>query len=397
MMKMKLTFIALMLALMGCGNQNTGNTQNNPTTPTAPAKEYTLDEDIGMMLLVGFRGQELDHNKNIDIISALRDYHVGSVILFDYDVPTGTRGRNIKDAEQLKRLCRQLRSFATADNLLIGIDQEGGYVSRLSTRYGFPHIPSAQKCATMGYDTVRHYADLTGQMLEEIGINLDFAPVADVNVNPACPVIGKIERSFSGDPEVVRQCCLIWSEELANHHVVSCWKHFPGHGSAKGDTHLGLVDVSETWQRSELEPYRMDEENNYAPPLDNPDAEYLFEHKIPGMVMTAHVINRKLDPTGLPASLSPTITSYLRDTLGFNGVIVTDDLAMGAIVSQYSFEKAVRMAVMAGADLLCLSNNGGTYDVNMVPRAVKVIKEMIEKGEVSEERIRQSANRVRQL
>ena len=113
--------------------------------------------------------------------------------------------------------------------------------------------------------------------------------------------------------------------------------------------------------------------------------------------MTAHVVNRRLDPSGLPASLSQKITSYLRDTLGYDGVIVTDDLAMGAIVSQYSFETAVRMAVMAGADLLCLSNNGGTYDENMVPRAVKVIKEMVEKGEVSEERIRQSAARVRLL
>lgn len=153
-------------------------------------------------------------------------------------------------------------------------------------------------------------------------------------------------------------------------------KHFPGHGSSKGDTHKGLVDVTDTWQRCELEPYR-----------NLPSANI--------MVMTAHVINRKLDPSGLPASLSPMITSYLRDTLDFQGVIVTDDLAMGAIVQQYSFEKAIRMAVLAGADLLCLSNNGSSYDVNMVPRAVKVIKQMVEDGTVSAERIAQSATRVR--
>ena len=382
---MKLTVIALVLALMGCRNQNTQSTQI-----TEPKPEYTLEENIGMMLLVGFRGTELDYNKNIEIISALRDYHVGSVILFDYDVPTGTRGRNIKDAEQLRMLCKQLRSFATVDNLLIGIDQEGGYVSRLSTKYGFPKIPSAQKCATKGEDTVRLYADLTGQMLQEIGINLDFAPVADVNVNPRCPVIGGIERSFSGDPAVVRRCCLIWANELLNHNVISCFKHFPGHGSATGDTHKGLVDVTDTWQRCELEPYRMTKENSYYTHGDP-----VLEYTIPGMVMTAHVVNRKLDPSGLPASLSPKITSYLRDTLGYDGIIVTDDLAMGAIVQQYSFEKAVRMAVLAGADLLCLSNNGGTYDVNMVPRAVKVIKQMVADGEVTEERIRQSADRVR--
>ena len=359
-----------MLTLLGCGSKKSTDTP----VLSEPEPEYTLEENIGMMLLVGFRGTEVDSTRNPEIVGALRDYHVGSVILFDYDVPTGTRGRNIKDAEQLKRLCRQLRAF-NAD-LLIGIDQEGGYVSRLSTRYGFPAIPSAQKCAAKGDDTVRYYADLTGKMLEEIGINLDFAPVADVNVNPRCPVIGGIERSFSSDPAVVRRCCLIWSEELLGHNVVSCFKHFPGHGSATGDTHKGLVDVTDTWQRCELEPYR-----------DLPSANM--------MVMTAHVVNRKLDPTGLPASLSPKITSYLRDTLGFQGVVVTDDLAMGAIVQQYSFEKAIRMAVLAGADLLCLSNNGGTYDPNMVPRVVKVIKQMVADGEITEERIRQSAERVR--
>lgn len=383
---MKTILIAFtLLTLLGCGSKKSTDTP----VLSEPEPEYTLEENIGMMLLVGFRGTELDYNKNIEIISALRDYHVGSVILFDYDVPTGTRGRNIKDAEQLKRLCQQLRSFNS--DLLIGIDQEGGYVSRLATRYGFPAIPSAQKCAAKGDDTVRYYADLTGKMLEEIGINLDFAPVADVNVNPRCPVIGGIERSFSGDPAVVRRCCLIWANELLNHNVISCFKHFPGHGSATGDTHKGLVDVTDTWQSIELDPYRMTNENTYVTPFEEP----LFERTIPGMVMTAHVINRKLDPSGLPASLSPKITSYLRDTLGYDGIIVTDDLAMGAIVQQYNFEKAIRMAVLAGADLLCLSNNGGTYDVNMVPRAVQVIKQMVADGEITEERIRQSADRVR--
>lgn len=371
---MRIQFILLtLLALLGC---------RQPIVPEVPeitedseTPVYTLEENIGQMLLVGFRGQELDSTKNPEIIHALRDYHVGSVILFDYDGPTKERGRNIKNATQLKQLCSQLRSYNP--QLLIGIDQEGGKVSRLAPHYGFPSILSAKQSADKGDDTVRYYANLTGQMLEELGINLDFAPVADVNVNPACPVIGGMERSFSADPATVSRCCRIWEQELAAHHVVGCMKHFPGHGSAKGDTHKGLVDVTDTWQRSELEPYNE---------LDN--------HV---MVMTAHVINRQLDPKGLPASLSPKITSYLRDTLDFQGVIVTDDLAMGAIVQQYSFEKAIRMAVLAGADLLCLSNNGSNYDEKIVPRVVKVIRQMVEEGTVTEERIRQSADRVRKV
>ena len=375
-MKLLLLSLALLSALVGCNHKKNTDISLQDTIGPNQQHAYTLDENIGTMLLIGFRGTEVDSTQNAEIIQALRQYHVGSVILFDYDVPTGTRGRNIKNATQLKRLCSQLRELNP--QLLIGIDQEGGYVSRLSTNYGFPKVLSAQKSASLGADTVRYYAALTGKMLNDLGINLDFAPVADVNINPACPVIGRIERSFSTDPEKVSQYCKIWHQELAKHHVTSCYKHFPGHGSATGDTHKGLVDVTHTWQRCELAPYRSLDSKNM-------------------MVMTAHVINRKLDPSGLPASLSRSITSYLRDSLNFDGVIVTDDLAMGAIVQQYSFERAIRMAVLAGADLLCLSNNGSSYDINMVPRAVAIIKQMINEQAISEERIAQSANRVRNL
>ena len=370
----KILILALAaVCILGCGSRKA-----SPRDTTLPEQEkvYTLEENIGQMLLVGFRGTEVDSSHNPEIISALRDYHVGSVILFDYDAATGKRGRNIESAGQLRRLCRQLKSYNP--DLLIGIDQEGGYVSRLATRYGFPRIPSAKWCAAQGDDTVSRYADLTADLLAGLGINLNFAPVADVDVNPMCPVIGRIERSFSADPARVGECCRIWQQRQAAHGVVSCLKHFPGHGSARGDTHKGLVDVTDTWQRQELDPYR------------GMDARAT-------MVMTAHVVNRRLDASGLPASLSPSITSLLRDSLGFQGVIITDDLAMGAIVQQYSFEQAVRMAVLAGADMLCLSNNGGSYDPDMVPCAVRVIRQMVEDGTVSAERIAQSAARIRNL
>lgn len=387
--------ITALIGLMACkgpARPEAPGYPDNPEVPEIPgvpgaqgAQEYTLDEAIGQMLLVGFRGTAVDSTDHI--YRDLRDYHVGSVILFDYDVPTGTRGRNIRSAGQVKALCTQLR--ALNPNLLIGIDQEGGYVSRLGTRYGFPKTLTAQRSATLGIDSVRSQARLTAGMLASLGINLNFAPVADVNVNPSCPVIGAIERSFSADTAAVARCCEVWIEEQRAKGVVSCLKHFPGHGSAKGDTHKGLVDVTKTWQRCELAPYRA--------LCSSPETGEVPEGGRGMMVMTAHVINRQLDPSGLPASLSPRITSLLRDTLGFQGVIVTDDLAMGAIVQQYSFEQAVRMAVLAGADMLCLSNNGGTYDVNMVPRAVRVIRQMVEDGTISADRIAQSAMRIRNL
>ncbi len=370
---MKTTFIIFtILALLGCGNQ--GN-KNIPSTPS-PQKQYTLDEDIGTMLLVGFRGTTIDSTHHI--WRDIHDFHVGSVILFDYDAPTGTRGRNIQSQAQLQQLCSQLRSLSPT--LFIGIDQEGGYVSRLSTRYGFSSIISAQRSANLGIDTVQHYAQLTADILHNIGINLNFAPVADVNINPQCPVIGGLERSFSVNADRVTQCCKIWINEQHKQGIVSCLKHFPGHGSAKGDTHQGLVDVSQTWKAEELIPYR----------------ELVSDTNL--MVMTAHVINRQIDPSGLPASLSPKITSLLRDTLGFNGVIVTDDLAMGAIAKHYTLEQTIRMAIEAGADLLCLSNNGaGGYNSDIVPQTVAIIKRMVEQGTVSPERIHQSAMRIRHL
>lgn len=377
--------ITALLGLLACKGPAQPEGPGYPDNPEVPgAPEYTLDEAIGQMLLVGFRGTAVDSTNHI--FRDLRDYHVGSVILFDYDAPTGTRGRNIRSVSQVKSLCAQLR--ALNPDLLIGIDQEGGYVSRLSTRYGFPKTLSAQRSATLGIDSVRSQARLTAGMLASLGINLNFAPVADVNVNPSCPVIGAIERSFSVDTAAVARCCEVWIEEQRAKGVVSCLKHFPGHGSAKGDTHKGLVDVTKTWQRRELAPYRA--------LCSSPTGE-IPEGGRGMMVMTAHVINRQLDPAGLPASLSPKITSYLRDTLGFQGVIVTDDLAMGAISSQYSLEQTVRMALEAGADLLCLSNNGGHYDPDLVPKVVKVIKKLIADGTVSEERIRQSALRIRSL
>ncbi len=365
-----LTTLFMILALTAC----TETTATPAPDSTDTIVESTLDDDIGEMLLVGFRGTTVDSTDHI--WRDLTHFRVGSVILFDYDVAKGSRGRNITSVQQVRELCRQLKDIRP--DLLIGIDQEGGKVSRLHPRYGFPAVGTPQQSAAVGYDSVRSCARITAQMLNDVGINLNFAPVADVNVNPACPVIGKLERNFSASPEQVTECCHIWIEEQNKKGVASCLKHFPGHGSATGDTHKGLVDVSNTWKTPELTPYKQ------------------LINEVP-MVMTAHVINRQLDPNGLPASLSPLITAYLRDTLGFQGVIITDDLAMGAIVNEYSFETALQMAIEAGADLLCLSNNGGIYNAEMVPQAVRIIKALVADGTVSAERIHASAERVRAL
>lgn len=369
-----LLLISTILGLSACAQK-----PNQPATANASSskEEQQLRKDIGEMLLVGFRGTAI--NDKSTIVRDIRDYHVGSVILFEYDAPTGTRHRNIQSPSQVKQLCYDLQRYAKG-NLLIGIDQEGGNVTRLRTKDGFPATMTAQASAEAGDESVENNALIVAKELQEAGINLNFSPCVDVNVNPSCPVIGKMGRSFSAKPEKVVHFAKIWIETQSKKGIVSCLKHFPGHGSAKGDTHAGLVDVTETWTADELIPYR----------------DLIKENKVQ-MVMVAHVINRDLGDD-LPASLSPIIVGeMLRNELGFKGVVVTDDLAMGAITKQYGFEEALKMAIVAGCDLLCLSNNGTQYDPDMVPQAVEAIVQFVADGEISAETIHDAAERVRAL
>lgn len=349
----------------------------NAQTPHYSTEDIALRRDIGEMLLVGFRGTELTDTNHI--VRDIRDYGIGGVILFEYDAPSRSRPRNIVSVSQLQRLCTDLQALGD-ETLLIGIDQEGGRVSRLKSQYGFPAFASAQKTARDGNDSVRHYARLTANTLRELGINLNFAPCVDVNVNPACPVIGKLERSFSTSSRRVAECAAIWVDEQQRQGVTACLKHFPGHGSSKADTHLGLADVSDTWQPRELDPYRS-----------------LVSNGNIRMVMTTHVFNSQNDST-YPATLSyKTLTGLLRDSLHFGGVIITDDLAMGAMTQQYEFGEMLRLTILAGADMLCLSNNGSEYDADIVPNTIDLVFNMVKSGDIPASRIRQSAARIRQL
>ena len=361
-------FLAATLFLAACGNaQNSGVGDG----------DASLRRDIGEMLLVGFRGTDIDSNSHI--VRDIRDYGIGGVILFEYDAPSRTRNRNVGSRSQLRRLCSALQS-AGEERLLIGIDQEGGAVNRLKEKYGFPAFGSAKATAAAGMDSVRACARLTASVLHELGVNLDFAPCVDVDVNPQCPVIGKLERSFSGNADRVAQCGAVWVEELQRQGVTACLKHFPGHGSSLTDTHLGVADVSDTWRDDELEPYRK--------LLGGSDIR---------MVMTTHVFNAKIDSLW-PATLSrATLTGLLRDSLHFDGVIITDDLAMGAMAKHYGYDEMLRMTINAGADMLCLSNNGSEYDADIVPKTIELIYNMVERGEIPARRIRESAARIRRM
>lgn len=345
--------------------------------PVYPTPMPTLDVKIGQMLMVGFRG--LTAPADSMIIRNIREQHVGAVVLFDNDTALNYGRRNIASPEQVKALVQQLQAAAGIP-LLIAIDQEGGKVNRLKERYGFPPtVPAAYYGVMNDLEKTDAQADLIASTLADLGINLNLAPVVDLNVNPNNPIIGKLGRSISADPEIVTAHAAQFIKAHHRHNVMCTLKHFPGHGSSVGDTHKGFVDVTDTWSTEELVPFQA-----------------LIGEGLVDAIMTAHIFNATLDPD-LPATLSyPVITGLLREQMGYNGVIISDDMQMGAISKYYDFEPAVQAAVLAGVDIIAMANNI-RFSRNVAKRAVNAIRELVETGKISEARIDQSYRRIMAL
>ena len=339
-----------------------------------PPIPETLGFKIAQMVMVGFRGTALIEAS--PIWEAVRNWRIGGVLLFDNPDPSIG---NIQSPEQLTSLTASLQEL-TPVPLLIAIDQEGGKVARLKPRNGFPTTPSQQYLGDLNdLSTTRRYANTTASILKEHGINLNLAPVVDLNTNPSNPVIGSLGRSFSADAGVVSNQAFEVLAAHMEHRVYCALKHFPGHGSSHADSHAGFVDVTNTWSRQELEPYRQ-----------------IITWGMCNVIMTAHIYNAHLDPE-LPATLSyPTITGLLREELGYDGVVMTDDMQMGAITSYYSFDKAIELAVKAGVDIITIGNNL-LNGPDTVARTISVIRGLIERGEITYDRIDQSYRRIKRL
>jgi len=340
--------------------------------PVTPADD--IGDKVGQMLMIGFRGTEAPSDSYIaKTISTLNS---GGVILFDRDVPTGTAGRNITDYNQTKQLVSQLKSYSAKSPLLVAVDAEGGLINRLKPSLGFIDIPSAK---IMGQDSaaaINDYWDLADE-LADLGFNVNFAPVVDLDINPDNPVIGGLERSYSTDPRIVSTLAKTMIAAHRSFGIITSLKHFPGHGSSNSDSHLGLPDITLTWSESELAPY-----------------EQLIKDNAVDSVMTAHIINKNIDPD-YPATLSPKfIQDILRQRFGFDGVVFTDDMQMGAIVDDYGFEDAIIRAINAGCDILVFSNNGSVYDETVPYRAKDAILKAVRDGRITRDRIDQAYDRI---
>ena len=330
------------------------------------ANHVTLKQKIGQMLLVGFKGFEI--NENDDITKDILGERIGGVLLFDYDKPTNTHERNIKNPSQLSNLTQSLQKYTRqAANryknslypLFIAIDYEGGKkVSRITPQYGFPDTLNAKQLSLFGIDTAKNQASQMATTLNALHINMNMAPVVDIDVNPVNPIIGALDRSFSKNPSIVTKYATIFSKAFKDNNIICAYKHFPGHGSATSDTHKGFADVTNTWQKYELDPYKALLNKPYA--CD--------------MVMVAHVVNKKLDQTGYPASLSkPIMTDLLIKKLKFKGIIITDDIEMKAISNHYSLESTLKLAILGGANIITIGNQEHPYSRKRIAQIINII------------------------
>jgi beta-N-acetylhexosaminidase len=375
------------VVLVACGIERSTEPTPSPSaaaTPTAtpvPQPSATagpsLRDRIGQMLLVGFRGLTVEDAS--EVAADIRDRNLGGILLFDTDQPTHSAVRNVESPAQLTALVAGLQALATIP-LLVAIDEEGGLVARLDQRHGFPPTVSAADLGAQNdVAATREAGEQIAATLASVGVNLNLAPVVDLNVNPTNPIIGALGRSFSADPGVVTAQAEAFIE---GHRAAGVWttlKHFPGHGSSTGDTHLGVVDVTDTWSSVELEPFRS-----------------IVRDALADAVLTAHVFNATLDPEH-PATLSqPTITGILREQLGWDGLVISDDMQMGAIRQAYGYADAVRLAILAGVDLLTIAQQQ-VYEPGIVAQTIDLIEGMVADGTLTEERIDESYARIQAL
>lgn len=328
----------------------------------------SLDIKIGQMILIGFPGPALDNA----VLKEVEEGKVGAIIIFEKNIPPQN------SFAALKKIIWTYQKAAPIP-LFVSIDQEGGKVNRLKDKYGFPKSITAESMGkSNSLDSVRFYADATAATLKGLGINVNFAPVVDLAANPANPVIVKHGRAFSNNADSVAMLAKEYIIQHRRYGVLTSLKHFPGHGSSRADTHLGIADVTQTWTDRELQPY-----------------EKLIREGYADAVMTSHIVNRNLDKAGLPGTLSKEILDgILRKRLDFDGVVFSDDMQMHAITKHFGLEEAIRLAINAGVDIMTFSNNIAGSDQRTVDKVHQIIRAMVEKGEIKRERIDESFERI---
>ncbi len=336
---------------------------------TSSRADDTLRQKIAQMFILGFNGTTLSDTIRAD----LAERNLGGVIFM---------GANCASPVQIQNLTAAVRSAARTAPF-IAVDQEGGLVARLNGTNGYLATASEYQLGTVWHstDSTAHQASLMSAWLQSGGFTTDFAPVVDVDVNPQSPAIGALDRSFSSNPQTVALHAQAFIDQLHARGIMTTLKHFPGHGSATTDSHLQLPDITTTWADSELIPYRS-----------------LIGTNRVDLVMVGHLYNAHIDSL-YPTSLSlKTVTGLLRDTLGYQGVVITDDLYnMKAITDLYGREEAASLSINAGVDILLYVSNILGDGTSLLRHMVDTIEARVQSGAIPESRIEESYQRVMAL
>ena len=381
---MRKRFLWMLTAILTCGLTIISCSNDDETGPTkdeveAQLSKMTLREKVGQMFFVRMETldttihwnaySDLMENPILEVNKTMRDvnenYPVGGLILYAW---------NIDDETQLSKLISQIR--ALNGNPLLCIDEEGGRVARIANNPNF-NVKKYESMAAIGAtgDPKNAYecGNTIGSYLKRYGFDIDFAPVADVNTNPENIIIGP--RAFSDKPEVAATMVTNYLQGLKDAGVTGCIKHFPGHGDTKADTHYGYASTQKTW--SEMMDCEM----------------VTFKAGIKWgcqLIMTAHIGAPKVTGSDIPSTMSPVILQdKLRGELGYQNIIITDGMEMGAITQQYSSAEAAVSSIQAGVDIVLGPKN--------LVEAFDAVIDAVNKGSISEERINQSVRRILKL
>lgn len=338
------------------------------------AHAATLEEMAGQMIVVGFQGDDVADTAVENLRDELAAGRLGGVMLLKI---------NVKSLDAVAAMNAAFRAASPELLPFLTLDQEGGAVERLTKDVGFKEIPNAAAIAAGNSPNEAEaiYAEMASS-IAALGFTVNFGPVADINLNTSNQVIAKFGRAFSDDPAVVASYDAAF---IKAHHaagVLTALKHFPGHGSSTADSHEGFVDITDTWQPSELDPYRT-----------------LLGESLVDMVMVGHLYHADYSDAGAqtPSSLSPQwISGVLRDELGYDGIVISDDLEMGAIRDHFTLEQTVTMAVRAGTDVLLFSNTA-KYRASLGAEILAILVAEAEADPAFAARIAESYERIVEL
>jgi beta-N-acetylhexosaminidase len=330
-----------------------------------------LEHEVGQMLMVGIRGTHLNADAMADTRRQIESHAIGGIIFFKH---------NIKNSRQFRIFVKSIADLSGKTPLFLAVDEEGGKVRRLTIKHGFEEFPSAAHVgSTSDQDQAYQIYTRMAEQIASLGLNLNLAPVVDVNINRTSPAIGQLNRSFSRNPGDVYKYGSSFIQAHHQKNILTTLKHYPGHGSSREDTHNELTDITYTWRSSEQLPFKR-----------------LIDSSEVDLIMAGHLFDKNMDER-YPASLSRVhIQETLRNKLGFDGVVITDDLQMGAIIKLYDLKEIIISAINAGCDILQFSDPQNLHQ-DLPAYFQEVVIEAVKDGTIPAARIHESYQRIMKL